>query len=108
MDLKKVKNVVAQGYPNHGFYTLSYHTRRPPLDDPAFRRAIDYVIPRELMIEAILSGFGEPGGSVIAPANEFWHNPAVKPGVEDISMAKKILEDAGYWWDNKGKLHYPK
>ena len=56
MDLKKVKNVVAKGYPNHGFYTLSYHTRRPPLDDPAFRRAIDLVIPRELMIEAINAG----------------------------------------------------
>ena len=27
MDLKDVKNVVAKGYPNHGFYTLSYHTR---------------------------------------------------------------------------------
>lgn len=64
MDMQKVNNVVAKGFPNHGFYTLSYHTRRPPLDDPAFRRAIDLVIPRELMIEAILSGFGAPGGSV--------------------------------------------
>jgi len=108
MDMKKVKNVVAEGYPNHGFYTLSYHTRRPPLDDPAFRRAIDLVIPRELMIEAILSGFGAPGGSVIAPTNEFWHNPAVKGGAEDFNQAKKILEDAGYWWDKRGKLHYPK
>ncbi len=108
MDLKKVKNVVAQGYPNHGFYTLSYHTRRPPLDDPAFRRAIDYVIPRQLMIEAILSGFGEPGGSVIAPANKFWHNPTVKPNPEDINKARQMLKDAGYWWDKQGKLHYPK
>ncbi len=108
LDLQKVPNVVAKGYPNHGFYTLSYHTRRPPLDDPAFRQAMDYVIPRELMIEAILSGFGEPGGSVIAPANKFWHNPAVKAHPEDINKAKQILKDAGYWWDNKGKLHYPK
>lgn len=108
MDLQKVENVVAKGYPNHGFYTLSYHTRRPPLDDPAFRRAIDLVIPRELMIEAILSGFGTPGGSVIAPSNEFWHNPAVKASEEDFNKAKQILTDAGYWWDDKGKLHYPK
>ncbi len=108
MDLKKVKNVVAKGYPNHGFYTLSYHTQRPPLNDPAFRRAIAHVIPRELIIEAILSGFGEPGGSVIAPANKFWHNPAVKPFEEDIAKAKNILENAGYWWDKRGKLHYPK
>ncbi|CAB1065697.1 ABC transporter, substrate-binding protein (cluster 5, nickel/peptides/opines) [Olavius sp. associated proteobacterium Delta 1] len=108
MDMQKVNNVVAKGYPNHGFYTLSYHTRRPPLDDPAFRRAIDLVIPRELMIEAILSGFGAPGGSVIAPSNEFWHNPAVKASEENFNMAKQILTDAGYWWDKKGKLHYPK
>jgi peptide/nickel transport system substrate-binding protein len=108
MDMKKVKNVVAKGYPNHGFYTLSYHTRRAPLDDPAFRRAIDLVIPRELMIEAILSGFGAPGGSVIAPSNEFWHNPAVKASPEDFNKAKQILKDAGYTWDKKGKLHYPK
>ncbi len=108
MDMQKVKNVVAKGYPNHGFYTLSYHTRRPPLDDPAFRRAIDLVIPRELMIEAILSGFGAPGGSVIAPSNEFWHNADIKPGIEDFNKAKQILKDAGYWWDKKGKLHYPK
>ena len=108
MDLKKVKNVVAEGYPNHGFYTRSYHTQRPPLDDPAFRRAIDHLIPRELIIEAVLSSFGEPGGSVIAPANKFWHNPAVKPSPEDFNKAKQILEDAGYWWDKQGKLHYPK
>lgn len=108
LDLKKVKNVVAQGYPNHGFYTLSYNTQRPPLDDPAFRRAIAHVIPKDLIIEAILSGFGEPGGSVIAPANKFWHNPAVKAYTEDIAKAKQILTEAGYWWDKKGKLHYPK
>lgn len=108
LDLQKVKNVVAEGYPNHGFYTLSYHTRRPPLDDPEFRRALGYVIPRELIIEAILSGFGEPGGSVIAPANKFWHNPAVKANPEDFNKAKEILKAAGYTWDKKGKMHYPK
>ncbi len=108
MDMQKVNNVVAKGYPNHGFYTLSYHTRRPPLDDPAFRQAIDLVIPRELMIEAILSGFGAPGGSVIAPTNAFWHNPAVKASEENFNQAKQILTDAGYTWDKKGKLHYPK
>jgi len=108
MDMQKINNVVAKGYPNHGFYTLSYHTRRPPLDDPAFRRAIDLVIPRELMIEAILSGFGAPGGSVIAPTNAFWHNPAVKSSEENFNQAKQILTDAAYWWDKKGKLHYPK
>ena len=106
LDLQKVPNIVAKGYPNHGFYNLGYHTRRPPLNDPAFRKAIAHVIPKELIIEAILSGLADPGGSVIAPANKFWHNPAVKSYPEDINKAKKILADAGYTW-KKGKLHYP-
>ena len=107
-DLKKVKNVVAKGYPNHGFYTLSYHTRRPPLSDPAFRRALAHVIPKDLIIQAVLTGYADPGGSVIGPANKFWHNPAVKPFPTDLSKAKEILAQAGYTWDSKGKLHYPK
>ncbi len=108
LDLQKVKNVVAKGYPNHGFYTLSYHVRRPPLTDPVFRKALAHVIPKGLMIEAILSGLADPGGSVIAPANKFWHNPAVKPFPTDVKKAKKILADAGYTWDKQNKLHYPK
>lgn len=106
LDLQKVPNIVAKGYPNHGFYSLGYHTRRPPLNDPAFRKAIAHVIPKELIIEAILSGLADPGGSVIAPANKFWHNPAVTTFPEDINKAKKILAEAGYTWQN-GKLHYP-
>jgi len=108
LDLQKVKNVVAKGYPNHGFYTLTYHTRRPPLTDPVFRKALDHVIPKDMIIEAVLSGLADKGGSVIAPANQFWHNPAVKPFPTDVNKAKKLLADAGYTWDNQGKLHYPK
>jgi peptide/nickel transport system substrate-binding protein len=108
LDLQKVKNVVAKGYPNHGFYTLTYHTRRPPLNDPVFRKAMAHVLPKDLIVEAILSGLADIGGSVIAPANKFWHNPGVKPFPYNSEKAKKILADAGYTWDSKGKLHYPK
>jgi peptide/nickel transport system substrate-binding protein len=107
LDLQKVKNVVAKGYPNHGFYVLTYNTRRPPLNDPVFRKAIAHVIPKDLIIEAILSNMADIGGSVIGPANKFWHNPAVKPFPYDANNAKKILAEAGYTWDKEGKLHYP-
>lgn len=107
-NLQKVKNVVGKGYPSHGFYTLTYNTRRPPLSDPVFRRALDHVIPKDMIINSILLGLADKGGSVIAPANEFWHNPAVKPRSTDIHKAKGLLAEAGYTWDNQGKLHYPK
>ncbi len=107
-DLNKVKGCVGKAYPSHGFYDLSYHCRRPPLTDPVFRKAIAHVLPKELIMEAVLGGHASLGGSVMAPANKFWHNSAVKPFPTDIRIAKKILAEAGYMWDKKGKLHYPK
>lgn len=107
LDLAKIKGVTAKGYPNHGFYTLTYNCLRAPLNDPEFRKAIAHVIPKDLIIEAVLSGLADVGGSVIAPANKFWHNPAVKSYPNDIGKAKDILAKAGYTWDKKGKLHYP-
>lgn len=106
-DLNEVPNVVGKGYPSHGFYDLSYHVRRPPFDDPVFRRALAHVLPRMIIRDLILGGHAEIGGSVIAPVNEFWHNPEVKPFEEDVKKARQILRKAGYGWDNKGKLHYP-
>ncbi len=107
-DLKKIPNVVAKGYPSHGFYSLSYHTTRPPLNDPLFRKALAHLIPKELILQAVLSGYADKGSSVIAPANNFWHNPAVKPFPEDPKKAREILAGAGYSWDGKGRLLYPK
>jgi len=107
-DLNKVEGCVGKAYPSHGFYDLSYHTRRPPLTDPVFRRAIAHVLPKDLIAEAVLGGHATLGGSVIGPANEFWHNPAVKPFENNPKIARQILAEAGYNWDKKGKLHYPK
>jgi peptide/nickel transport system substrate-binding protein len=106
-DLAKIKGVVAKGYPNHGFYNLSYNCLRAPLNDPQFRKALAHVIPKDLIIEAVLSGLADVGSSVIAPANKFWHNPAVNSYPNDIVKAKDILAKAGYTWDKKGNLHYP-
>ncbi|MCP4622090.1 MAG: twin-arginine translocation pathway signal protein [bacterium] len=107
-DLNKVEGCVGKAYPSHGFYDLSYHTRRPPLTDPVFRKAIAHVLPKDLIVEAVLGGHASLGGSVIGPANKFWHNAAVKPFENNPKTARKILAEAGYTWDKKGKLHYPK
>ena len=105
-DLNKVKNVVGKSYPSHGWYCLSYNLTKPPFDNPVIRKAMQYVIPRELIRDAVLGGYAESGGSVMAPANKFWHNPAVKAPSQDLDKARKILADAGFNWKG-GKLHYP-
>jgi len=106
-DLNNVENVVGKGYPSHGFYALSFNTRKPPFNDPAFRLALDHVVPKQLIRDIVLSGHASIGGSVIAPVNEFWHNPEVKPHPNDAEKARKILANAGYSWDEQGRLLYP-
>ncbi|MCB1969245.1 MAG: hypothetical protein KDG54_02430 [Geminicoccaceae bacterium] len=104
--LDKVEGCVGRAYPAHGFYCLSYNLTKPPFDNPVIRRAMQYIIPREMIRDIVLGGHAESGGSVIAPVNANWHNPQVTAPAQDLDMARKILGDAGFTWQG-GKLHYP-
>ena len=106
--LKTVKNVVAKGYASHGLYHLSYNNTIKPFDNPAFRQALNYVMPRKMIAELVLLGYADPGASIISPVNAFWHNPAVKVPTEDVKKARDILAKAGYGWNAQGKLLHPR
>jgi peptide/nickel transport system substrate-binding protein len=106
--LKTVKNVVAKGYASHGLYHLSYNNTIKPFDNPAFRQALNHVMPRKMISELVLLGYADPGASIISPINEFWHNPAVKVPAEDVKKACDVLAGAGYGWNAQGKLLYPR
>jgi peptide/nickel transport system substrate-binding protein len=106
-DLNKVENVVGKGYPSHGFYDFSFNLTKPPFTDPVFRKAINLAVPRDLIRDLALSGHAENGGSVIGPANKFWHNPQVKAHGQNIKQARDLLASAGYGWDSDGQLRYP-
>jgi peptide/nickel transport system substrate-binding protein len=106
--LKAVKNVVAKGYASHGLYHLSYNNKMKPFDDPAFRQALNYVMPRKLISELVMLNYADPGASIISPVSEFWHSPAVEVPAEDAKKARDILAKAGYGWNAQGKLLYPR
>jgi peptide/nickel transport system substrate-binding protein len=89
-----------------GFQFLAFNNRRPPFDDPAFRRALSTAISRPLLVTAAYNGFAVAAGSCVSTALPFWHaNDSLLSG-GDLNAAKKILEDAGYTLDN-GALRYP-
>lgn len=104
--LNKIEGVVGKAYPAHGFYCLSYNMMKPPFDNATIRKAMQYIIPRELIRDVVLSGHAESAASVIAPVNGFWHNSEVKAPSQNLDMARKILADDGFTWED-GKLHYP-
>jgi len=105
-EVNKVKGCVGKAFPSHGWYDFAFNHKVAPFNDPAIRRALQYVVPTELIRDAVLRGYATSGGSVIGPANKFWHDPSVKPAHQDIAKAKQILAKAGYTWEG-GKLHYP-
>jgi peptide/nickel transport system substrate-binding protein len=89
-----------------GFQFLAFNNRRPPFDDPAFRRALSLSVSRPLLVTAAYNGFAEAAGSCVSTALPFWHAKDSLLPSGDLNAAKKILADAGYTLED-GALHYP-
>ncbi|MDO5755267.1 MAG: ABC transporter substrate-binding protein [Tissierellia bacterium] len=94
-----------------GFFYLGMNNEKAPFNNKDFRIALAHLVDYDLALDVYLKGYGGRGGAglVINSANEFWHNPdAVKYDSYDPDRAKEILEEAGFTWDDEGKLHMPK
>jgi peptide/nickel transport system substrate-binding protein len=106
-DLKKYEYIQTVQMPGIACYLLINNCRRKPFSDTKFRLAMAHSIPKEKILEELFYGYGNLGGSVIAPSNKFWTDSSIKPYPFDLEKAKEILREAGYRWDEKGQLCYP-
>lgn len=93
--------------PGIGYYFVAFNMDEEPFDDIALRTALAHATDREQIVEEVLDGRGDPGSSVIAPANVEWHNPQVQQPEFSLDQARQVLEDAGYGWDDNGRLLTP-
>ncbi|MEM9012838.1 MAG: ABC transporter substrate-binding protein [Pseudomonadota bacterium] len=89
-----------------GFRYVAFNNRRPPFNDPAFRRALSFAINRDLIVGAAFKGFAVKSNSVISPALPFWHNADIVEFPTGTDLAASMLEEAGYEVID-GALHYP-
>jgi peptide/nickel transport system substrate-binding protein len=107
--LNALPNVKAVPAPNIGMYEIRPNFKMKPMDDLAFRQAFHHTINKKAMLEIVLGGLGRIcANTPINPLNKFWNDPEI-PVVEfDLAKARTILKDAGYTWDQKGHLCYPK
>lgn len=78
---------------------------RPPLDNPKVREAIWAALDTAAMQKAIDRGVGSLPTSQFPP-NQKYFNPSLKPHVQDVEKAKRLLKEAGvenlkleYWTD---------
>ncbi|NDJ63148.1 MAG: twin-arginine translocation pathway signal protein [Chloroflexi bacterium] len=93
--------------PSMGFQYFAFNLRMEPFSDPAFRRAIAHLVPRETIINNIYKGFGIEATSYVATPFEFWHNPALPEYEFSIERAQEVLAEAGYTLNADGRLLYP-
>ncbi|MFQ4144679.1 ABC transporter substrate-binding protein [Chlorogloeopsis sp. ULAP02] len=67
--------------------------------DPAIRQAINYAINRQVLVDAILEGYGSPAYTPVSGMP--WEEAKAKIQDADTNKAKQILAAAG-WEDNNG------
>jgi peptide/nickel transport system substrate-binding protein len=100
-------NLTAVSTVDIGFRYVAFNHRRPPFNDPAFRRALSASVDRRLIVGAAFRGFAVPSNSVVSPALGFWHNEATVEVMEaGVELAQQLLADAGYEVVD-GRLNYP-
>ena len=106
-ELEKEKNIRLFRAESIGYSGPQFNCGRPPLNDKKLRQALAFAIPYERIIDDIFLGVAGKSASLIMPSNQFWHNPDMELRHFDLEKAKSLLKEAGYRWDDDGRLCYP-
>jgi ABC-type transport system substrate-binding protein len=117
-ELKDNKEITLFHGKKSALYFLGFNLRRPPMNDPAFRRAVATLVDKDFIVDRILQGAGEAMTSVVPEGNTYFHHPKCQAwghGLtkeQRIKAAYEILKKAGYTWktppvDAQGQLQKP-
>lgn len=81
--------------PQYGTYYYGMNVEREPFTDVRVRKAMNYAINRETLIEIVMNGRATPAKGVLPPGM-FGYNPDLAGYNYDPAKAKQLLEEAGY------------
>ncbi|MFO7664830.1 MAG: ABC transporter substrate-binding protein [Chloroflexota bacterium] len=87
-----------------GFYgaRMALGMNLAPTDDVRVRHAMNYAVDREMIVDAVLAGEGEPIWGSIIPPGAFGYAPELADYYSyDPAKAAELLEEAG-WTDTDG------
>lgn len=104
--LSEIDYLTEVSVPSIGYNFMVFNVDEAPFDDVAVRQAFAHAVDREGLVETVTAGRGDLGTSVITPGNPMWHNPDVTAYTYDLDLAREILQEAGYGWDDEGRIHY--
>jgi peptide/nickel transport system substrate-binding protein len=87
------------------FWQLSFNvvddpesTANPAVLDPEVRKAVEYAIDRQALVDRVLKGYATPGSTPIAPVYDYWHwqPPPEEYRSYNPTEANRLLDEAGY------------
>ncbi len=84
----------------NGYTYLGFNLKHKPFDDVRVRKAINYAIDKQEIIDGVYLGLGINIASPYKPGTR-WSNPNLKPYPYDPAKAKALLKEAGFT-DNNG------
>lgn len=71
-------------------------TGHPALKDLAVRQALAHATDKQALIDGILLGLGQPGISIVTPANGEAFAAQLQDYAFDVARANQLLDEAGY------------
>jgi peptide/nickel transport system substrate-binding protein len=70
--------------------------------NPLVRTAFEYAIDRPAIVKTAWLGHATPGSVDVSPADGVWHDSSIKPLPFSVSLANKLLDQAGYKMGSNG------
>ncbi len=92
---------------DNGYFYLAFNEKREPMNMLAFRQAVSHCIDKETIVQRYMGGYGQAGDSCEPPFWTDWYNSSVKHYPYNLTMARQVLQDAGFSWDSNGNLLMP-
>jgi peptide/nickel transport system substrate-binding protein len=92
--LEKNPDLVVRRYPSQLVEYVYLNCQKPPLDNPLVRRALNYAVDYQGIIDYVLQGNGVQMRGPI-PKGMWGHKPDVFQYHRDVDKAKELLKKAG-------------
>ena len=93
----KPANMVTSEFAQNFNQNVFMNCAQPPFDNVKVRRAIGHALNKDLIIRALLQGFGRVQDSIIGdlPALRWAHDPSIKSEYS-VAKANQLLDEAGF------------